>query len=160
LSLKIIVAIAQNWVIGNQNQMPWHIAEDLAHFKKQTINHTVIMGKNTYLSIGKALPQRKNIVLSRDPQFAPPDVEVCSSLAEAISHEPDAFIIGGASIFAQALPQVSLLYITHIDTAFEGDRVFPKLDFEQWQTLSCKNSLSVEGYQLSFCVYQRRNTTK
>ncbi|MDI3503800.1 MAG: dihydrofolate reductase [Candidatus Cloacimonadota bacterium] len=153
--LKIIVAMDQNRVIGSKGKIPWHIAEDLAYFKKQTLGHSVIMGKNTYLSIGRALPHRKNIVLSRDPAFAPPDAQVCKSLEEAISLAPDAFIIGGASIFEQALPQVDQMYITHIEAHFAGDRYFPRIDYAAWQQLSCQDAVSDSGYSLRFCIYQR-----
>lgn len=153
--LKIIVAMDKNRVIGLKGKMPWHIAEDLAYFKKQTLGHTLIMGKNTYLSIGKALPQRTNIVLSRDPTFKPPDAQVCNSLEEAISLAPDAFIIGGASIFEQALPQADLMYITHIEANFGGDRYFPGIDYSEWKQLSCQDAESVAGYNMRFCLYQR-----
>jgi len=159
LSLKIIVAMAQNRVIGKDNKMPWHIPEDLAHFKRITTGHTVIMGRKTYLSIGKALPKRKNIVLSRDASFQVKDATVYHSLAEAIADEPDAFIIGGAAIYEQALPLANELYITHIEAEIDGDSRFPQIDWRQWQEEDCNKADTKSGYKLRFCKYQRKKAT-
>lgn len=156
MNLKIIVAMTQNRVIGKDNQMPWHIPEDLAHFKKETTGHSIIMGRKTYLSIGRALPKRKNIVLSRDPSFSAEGVVVYHSLVEAIAAEPDAFIIGGAAIFEQALPLVNELYITHIEAEIKGDRQFPKLDWQLWQEQECTELHTASGYKLRFCKYKRK----
>lgn len=156
MSLKIIVAMTQDRVIGKDNQMPWHIPEDLAHFKRETTGHSIIMGRKTYLSIGRALPNRQNIVLSRDEAFAGKDLIVYHSLAEAIAAEPDAFIIGGAAIFEQALPLVDELYITHIEADIEGDRKFPELDWSLWQEQACTELLAASGYKLRFCKYKRK----
>lgn len=148
--------MTQNRVIGKDNKMPWHIPEDLAHFKRMTTGHTVIMGRKTYLSIGKALPNRKNIVLSRDDSFLVEDATVYHSLAEAIADEPDAFILGGTNIFEQALPLVNELYITHIEAEIDGDRKFPHIDWQQWQEEDCKEADTKSGYQLRFCKYHRK----
>jgi len=154
--LKIIVAMANDRVIGQDNSMPWHIPEDLAHFRQTTMGHSVIMGKNTYLSIGKALDGRTNIVLSRDPEFRPPDSVVYHDIAAAIEDYPEAFIIGGAKVFEQALPYAGQLYITHIDLDIPGDTRFPEIDLAKYQLLSCKASISRDGtYPLRFCLYQR-----
>jgi len=143
----------RNRVIGNDNQMPWHLPEDLAYFKRITMGHTVIMGRKTYLSIGKALPGRKNIVLSRDPDFEPKDAQIVDNLLDAT--EPGAFIIGGASIFEQTIDLVDTLYITHIDAEIGGDRKFPKLDWHHFRKVSCEEIQSSAGYKLSFCKYER-----
>jgi len=156
LSLKIIVAMTQGRVIGKDNQMPWHIPEDLAHFKRITTGHSIIMGRKTYLPIGRALPNRKNIVLSRDESFAGKDLVVYHSLAEAIAAEPDAFIIGGAAIFEQALPLVDELYITHIEAEIDGDRKFPELDWQLWHEEECQEADTKSGYKLRFCKYKRK----
>lgn len=156
MSLKIIVAMTQNRVIGKDNKMPWHLPEDLAHFKRTTTGHTVIMGRKTYLSIGKALPNRKNIVLTRDESFSAQDAVVYHSLAEAIADEPDAFILGGADIFEQALPLVNDLYITHIETEIDGDRQFPSVDWQLWQEEECTKLHSKSGYELRVCRYKRK----
>ena len=154
--LKIIVAMANDRVIGQDNRMPWHIPEDLAHFRQTTMGHSVIMGRNTYLSIGKALEGRKNIVLSRNTEFNPVDAIVYRDFKAAIADYPEAFIIGGAYVFAQALPYARQLYITHIDLDIHGDTRFPEIDLSQYQLLSCTSSLSRDGkYPLRFCLYQR-----
>lgn len=156
MNLKIIVAMTRDRVIGKDNQMPWHIPEDLAHFKRETTGHSIIMGRKTYLSIGRALPNRKNIVLSRDPSFSAEGVVVYHSLAEAIAAEPDAFIIGGAAIFEQALPQVDELYITHIEANIDGDRKFPELDWQLWEEEECTEADTKSGYKLRYCRYIRK----
>lgn len=148
--------MTQNRVIGKDNKMPWHLPEDLAHFKRMTTGHSVIMGRKTYLSIGKALPNRKNIVLTRDDSFMAEDAIIYHSLSEAIADEPDAFILGGANIFEQALPLVNELYITHIEAEIAGDRKFPEINWQQWQKIDCKEADSKSGYQLRFCKYQRK----
>ncbi|MCB5262080.1 MAG: dihydrofolate reductase [Candidatus Cloacimonetes bacterium] len=156
MSLKIIVAMTRGRVIGKDNQMPWQIPEDLAYFKKVTSGHSVIMGRKTFLSIGQALPHRKNIVLSRDPSFTAQDVIVYHSLAQAISAEPDAFIIGGATIFEQALPLVEELYITHIEAEIKGDRKFPEIDWTLWLEQECTELHAASGYKLRFCRYKSK----
>lgn len=136
--------------------MPWHIPEDLAYFKKTTLGHTVIMGSNTYRSIGKALPGRRNIVLSRSIELKLPDAEVYHSFEAAINAHPDAFVIGGAQLFALALPLASTLYITHIDQYIAGDTRFPELDLCAYRCLSCTENSSTNGqYPMRFCVYGR-----
>lgn len=157
MSLKIIVAMANNRVIGKDNRMPWHIPEDLAHFKQTTLGQAIIMGHNTYLSIGKALPERKNIVLSRDVDLVLPDAEVMHDFAKALAKYPDAFIIGGAVVFAAALPLAEYLYITHIDDDIEGDTYFPEVDWTLFKCLNCQAQSAGNGqYQLRYCVYQRK----
>jgi dihydrofolate reductase len=154
--LKIIVAMARNRVIGLNNQMPWHIPEDLAYFKKLTFGGTVIMGSNTYRSIGKALPGRTNIVLSRSKSLQLSDARLYDSFKDAIRDFPDAFVIGGAQLFAQALPLAGKLYITHIDLDIPGDTMFPEIQWGDWQRISCESAWGANGrYPLNFCVYQR-----
>lgn len=153
MNFKIIVAMDKNRVIGKGNQIPWHISEDLAYFKKITMGHTVIMGRKTYFSIGKALPGRKNVVLSRDKSLSLNDAIVVHNLFGLA--EPEAFVIGGASIFEQALDMADTLYITHIDAEFDGDIKFPEINWDLWTLVSCKDQMSSAGYKLSFCVYKR-----
>ncbi len=153
MNLKIIVAMDRNQMIGKDNDMPWQIPEDLAHFKQVTMGHTIIMGRKTYLSIGKALPGRKNVVLTRDTDFVAEDTVAVHDLQKAA--EPGAFVIGGASVYEQALPLADMLYITHIDAEFEGDRHFPKLDWAEWRQISSESLKSDAGYQLRFAVYKR-----
>lgn len=157
MSLKIIAAMAEDQVIGKDNQMPWHIPEDLAYFKQQTMRQVVIMGRNTLLSMGGALPGRTNVVLSREFAFKHDGVKVLHSLAAAAAQFPDAFIIGGAKVFAQALPIVDTLLITHIHAAIEGDTHFPAIDFRHWDKRTIATIESSNGYKLSFCEYTRKH---
>jgi len=138
--LSIIVAIAKNNCIGIKGKLPWNIPEDLEYFKKTTLNKTVIMGKNTFESIlsylGKPLPNRKNIVVALEKDYqVPVGVILHNSLNEAIASakNEDAFIIGGASIYAQAFPLADKLYITHVNQTVDGDAFFPVIDKTQWR---------------------------
>jgi len=148
----------RNRLIGNGGKLPWHIPEDLAWFKEQTLGHPVIMGKATWLSLGKPLPERQNIVLSTDPYFNPKGAEKATSLDKAISlcQDKDAFVIGGARVFEQFLPIVDRLVITQIDAEFEGDTCFPSFDLSAWQLLSSKALQTKAGIKLSFALYTRK----
>ncbi len=136
MSLKIIVAIARNGVIGCEGRMPWHLPEDLKHFKELTMGRTVVMGRKTFESIGKPLPGRTNVVVTRQQDFETQGVQVVHSLAEAVAKYPDAFIIGGAEVYRQALPLADELYITRIEADYEGDTKFPEFDPADWKLVS------------------------
>jgi dihydrofolate reductase len=133
--LSIIVAIAKNNAIGKDNQLLWHISEDLKYFRQVTSGHTVIMGRKTFESIGKPLPNRKNIVVSRT--LPPQDgITVVSSIAEALQHtanEPEVFVIGGGTIYRETFPLAQKLYITQVHENYEGDTFFPAIDPAEWQ---------------------------
>jgi dihydrofolate reductase len=127
--VSIIAAVAKNRVIGNKNQLPWHIKEDLQRFKRLTEHHVVVMGKNTYRSIGRPLPRRTNIVIS-DEAFEDEQIIIARSLDEALEKakgiEPEEiFIIGGAMVYKETIHLVDRLYLTEIDRAYEGDTFFP-----------------------------------
>lgn len=129
--LSLIVAMSKNGVIGCENKLPWHLPEDLKHFKKVTMGKPVIMGRKTFESIGRILPGRKNIIISRQRDLKIEGVEVASSLGDAIKlcvGVEEAFVIGGAQIYLEALPRVTRLYITEIDKEFLGDAKFPEID--------------------------------
>lgn len=134
--ISLIAAMDRNRLIGNNNQLPWHLPADFAHFKSVTMGKPIIMGRKTFESIGKALPGRTNIVLSRNPetQF---DGAVCvESLEAAISVVPDAeevMVIGGSTIYEMLLPCINRMYLTYVDAEFEGDAWFPAFDKEQWR---------------------------
>ena len=135
--LEMIVAHAENGVIGNAGTMPWHIPEDLKHFKTVTTGAAVIMGRKTFESIGRALPKRKNIVITRRPDYTAPGCTVVTSLAaalEAARTEERVFIIGGGEIYREALPQADRLWITEIAAAPVGDTTFPALNPQDWDT--------------------------
>lgn len=130
--ITIIVAIGNNYVIGKDGWMPWNFPDDLKQFKEKTLNHTVVMGRKTYESIGKPLVKRRNIVVTRDPRWSAEGVEVICDfagfLARNINSEEEIFIAGGAQIYQMALPYADKLVISHIDTDIEGDTYFPKWD--------------------------------
>lgn len=139
--INIIVAMADNRVIGKNNAMPWHLPADLKHFKAITMGHPVIMGRKTFESIGKALPNRRNIVVSRNHDYQASGAEVVSSLEAALSlveDQPEIFVIGGAQLFSQALPLAQKMYLTYIDLKVEGDTFFPVWDKNQWEEVSCQ----------------------
>lgn len=161
--LSIIVAVASNWAIGKENNLLWHISEDLKFFKRTTLGSPIIMGYNTFLSLGsKALPKRRNIVINRNvEEEAPAGVEFVMSLDEAVAlvkDEPQAFIIGGGRIYAAALDIVDQLYVTHVDTAIEdADTFFPDLTQTQWhQSETTPWSEDPEsGLRYRFAIYNR-----
>lgn len=133
--VNLIVAVDENNGIGKNNQLPWHLPADLKHFKNLTSGHSILMGRKTFDSIGKPLPNRRNIVISRQPDLNTEGVEYCSSLDEAIrlcNHEAEIFIIGGAQIFEQALGFADILYLTAIHHNFDTDTFFPKINTEKW----------------------------
>ncbi len=142
--INLIVAMANNRTIGLDNQMPWHLPADLKHFKAITMNHPVIMGRKTYQSIGKALPGRRNIVVSRDPDYRLDDAEVINDLEQVVGLCPEAsdiMIIGGANIYQQMLPKAHRLYLTFIDLDVAGDTYFP-----DWQGMGFRE-IALEEYQ-------------
>jgi dihydrofolate reductase len=133
---SLIVARARNGVIGRDNGMPWHLPADLAHFKRTTMGCPVIMGRRTWESIGRALPGRRNIVVSRTRGYQAPGAEVVTSLEDAwhaAAHANEAFVIGGAQLYAQALPEADRIYLTDIAGVVAGDTQFPALVPGEWR---------------------------
>lgn len=135
--LALVVAVAKNGVIGKDGGLPWRFPEDLRFFKRITVGHAVIMGRTTYESIGKPLPDRRNIVVSRNPDFAAAGCEVVTNLEAAIrlarEKDPEPRIIGGAALYAAAMPLVTTLYWTEIDESPQGDVFFPSFDRSAFQ---------------------------
>jgi len=158
LSLKLIVAMTKDRVIGKGNKMPWQIDEDLAYFKALTMGGAVIMGKRTYESIGRPLPGRTNVVLSRNPDFKREKLVSLTSLQEAIQKFPDAFIIGGANVFKQALPLVEIMYITQINAEIPGDTMFPIFDASEWDMEVLEKRITKSGYEILFLKYIRKKS--
>lgn len=146
MKLAIIVAAARNGVIGNNNQLPWHLPQDLKYFKSITLGKPVIMGRKTYESIGRPLPGRTNIVVTRNTDWQVDGVVVVNSLEQALVEArralaenievSEAMIIGGAEIYRSALPLVDRVYLTQVDVDAEGDAYFPALSETQWQLVS------------------------
>ena len=134
--ISLIAAAARNNVIGKGNALPWDLPADLKHFRETTAGHTVIMGRKTFESIGRPLPKRRNVVITRPPDYNPEGVEVVSSLETAITMIPDgeeAFVIGGGEIFRQALPLADRVYLTRVEVDVTGDAYFPALDPKEWR---------------------------
>ncbi len=159
--ISAIVAMGKNRVIGNQNQLPWHLPADLKHFKTITTGHPIIMGRKTYESIGKPLPNRTNIVVTRDPSFRAEGCIIVSSIQKAISEaeqneNKELFIIGGAEIFNASLPLIKRIYLTIIDHPFDGDVFFPELDVN-WKRRSAEEHKKDEqnAYDYTFLMLER-----
>ena len=157
--LSIVVAIAHNRVIGANNTMPWHLPEDLKRFKSLTFGKPVIMGRRTYDSIGRALPGRRNIVITRDANWMADGVEVVHSLDEAlvlIQNDTEASIIGGAQLYLQAMDIVQSLMVTEIDLDVAGDTFFPEINPDIWLEVSRQPQEDERGQHFDFVEYQRR----
>ena len=150
--INIIVAVAKNGVIGDKNSLLWHIREDMVHFRTLTSGHPVIMGRKTYESLGRPLPNRTNVVISRTPR----EIEGCTvvnSLEEAIAlfpKEEEVFIIGGAQIYAEALKVADRMYITHVERSYEGDTSFPEIDFSEWELTAVERHERGEEFDSPF----------
>lgn len=144
MRIAMIAAMANNRVIGKDNQMPWHLPADLKHFKKVTLGKPVIMGRKTYQSIGKALPGRRNIVVSRQNDALSDDADWVQSIEQALAlvqQDAEVMVIGGAEIYRQVLPIADTLYITDIDLAVEGDAFFP-----DYQAVACWKEIASEQH--------------
>jgi dihydrofolate reductase len=154
-----IVAMDRNRAIGYRGKLPWHLPADLKFFKETTTGHTILMGRKTYESIGKPLPKRTNVVLTRNPSFHAEGVQVVHSLKEAVQKfEGDQlFIIGGAEIFTALLPAADKLIVTHIDHEFEADTYFPAIPEQEWRITSRRPGITDEKnpYVYEFVVYER-----
>lgn len=166
MKLAIIVAQAKNRVIGINNKLPWHLPEDLRYFKQVTMGKPIIMGRKTFESIGRSLPGRTNIVITRQNDYAPDGVKVVDSLEAAyelaesiglINGIDEAMVIGGAQIYASALPKADRLYLTQVDAEIDGDAWFPEVQQQNWKEVGREN-FSAEGpnpYNYSFIVLDK-----
>jgi len=142
--LSIIAAMDRNRLIGNNNELPWHLPADLKHFRETTMGKPIIMGRKTWESLGRALPGRTNIVITRNTGYKAEGATVVHSLDDAIHAAGDvdeAMIIGGANLYAQALPKADRLYLTEVDGEFEGDAWFPAIDESRWRAESSESHL-------------------
>ena len=160
--LSIIVAKAKNNIIGKDNKIIWHLPEDLKHFKNITTGHTIIMGRKTFESLGRVLPNRKHIIFSNNPSFNVNDenVKVVHSLLEIqdlIEGKEEAFVIGGAMMYNFLMPYVKKMYVTEIDKEFEGDTFFPKIDDNIWKETSREKGIKDDKNNLDyyFVTYER-----
>jgi len=166
MRLSLIVATDENWVIGLDNKMPWHLPADLKYFKKTTINKPVIMGRKTFESIGKPLPGRKNIVVTRKKSWACEGVNVVHTFNDALQlgvsfalndESEEVMVIGGAQIYNEALPLVQRVYLTRIHAEFVGDTLFPRLNENEWNEVerNFNNANASNPYDYSFIVLER-----
>jgi dihydrofolate reductase len=162
--LTLVAAVAKNGVIGDSNALPWHLPEDLKHFKQLTSGHAVIMGRKTWESLPlrfRPLPGRLNIVLTRDPSYVATGASVVHTLQEAlkVGAGGTAFIIGGAELYAHALPLAERLELTEIDRDFPGDVFFPEIAPDEWRETSRQPGISSNGLRYAFTTYERTQST-
>lgn len=160
--ISIIVAMAENRVIGVNNTLPWRLPADLRHFRRLTTGHHVIMGRRNYESIGRPLPDRTNIVVTRNPAYRAPGCRVRHSLEDAlrdVGNDPEVFIIGGAEIYRQALGKADRIYLTLVHATIGGDTRFPEFDTREWNETSRARHEADEKnpYAYSFVTYDRKN---
>ncbi len=155
MTISLIAAVAENGIIGGGNTLLWNIPEDLKHFKEKTSGHTVIMGRKTFESIGRPLPHRTNIVITRDTQYSRDGIDIVNSLEEALrfvsleqgkafeqnQEEVEVFIIGGGEIYHQAIEKAHKLYVTEVHAVFDGDVKFPEIHKEIWKEISREDHL-------------------
>ncbi|MDQ0350809.1 dihydrofolate reductase [Alkalibacillus filiformis] len=161
MKLSLIVAMDDNQVIGLNNDMPWHLPNDLKYFKKVTSGSPIVMGRKTFESIGRPLPNRHNIIMTRNEQYTQ---ESCSivhqweDLSPLVDGEEEVFIIGGSELFKDALEQVDYMYITRIHETFDGDTYFPTINWDDWELVSEQSGELDEKnkHEHTFLVYRRK----
>ena len=170
--LSCIAAVAENGVIGKDNELPWRLSQDLKRFKKLTVGHVIIMGRKTFESIGRPLPNRVSIVVTRDAEYEAPGAVVVHSVEQAIEQarrteqategEPEAFVIGGEAIFREALPLCSRLYLTRVHAEAPGNVRFPELDWTRWRAADEESRPADEknDHATTFVVCERVKKTK
>ncbi|HAP70125.1 MAG TPA: dihydrofolate reductase [Flavobacteriales bacterium] len=159
--ISIIVAASENNVIGKNNDLIWHLPNDLKFFKRMTSGHTIIMGRKTFESVGRPLPKRTNIIITRDTDFNPEGCVVVHSLedalAEAAKTDKNPFIVGGEQIYRLALPLTDVVYLTRVHHEFDGDRYFPELGKEWNEVENIPHSVDEKhSYAFTFKTYKRR----
>ena len=151
--IVLIAALAKNRVIGIDNKLPWRLPDDLQHFKKLTLGHSIVMGRKTWESLPGVLPDRHHIVITRDTNYSAPNAEIVHSIEEAISlvpgHQP-VFIVGGANLYQQLLEKADRMELTMVDAEPEGDAFFPEWDTQQWQEVSREHHAADERHKFAF----------
>ncbi len=160
MSLTLVVGMARNRAIGKGNQLPWHLPEDLKHFKTLTTGHCLIMGRKTFDSIGKALPNRRTIVITRQSDWNHLACERADSIETAIQlanqdHSRKIFIVGGSQIYAQSLKLADTVIATQIDIDVQADAFFPELPSKEWRLVQEQKEISATGTNYSICEYRR-----
>lgn len=160
--ISFIVAMDENRAIGKNNQLPWHLPEDLKFFKRTTMGHPIAMGRKTHESIGRALPGRENLIITRQSGYQAEGCKVFSTMDDFIQYcrkqNEEIFIIGGAEIFKETFNYVDRLYITLIHHEFEGDTYFPNFDLNDWMLVSSERGMKDEKnpYDYEFQIYDRK----
>ena len=160
--ISLIWAMDENRVIGKDNQLPWHLPEDLKFFKRTTLGHPIAMGRKTHESIGRILPGRENIIITRNQDYQCEGCTILYSLDELYKlsqqNQDEIFVIGGAEIFQRVLLMADRLYLTKIHHAFSGDTYFPKIDMSEWELQSCEQGFQDEKnhYKYEFLIYYRK----
>jgi len=165
MRMSIIAAVAENGVIGRGGKLPWHLSDDLRRFKRLTMGHTIVMGRRTWESIGRPLPGRRTIVVSRQPRYRvdTQGVEVAVRLEDALriaetAGEDELFIVGGAELYRAALPLADRIHLTRVHAEINGDTRFPDVDWHQWQLVESEDHDSDDknDYGYHFEIYERR----
>lgn len=152
----MIVAVANHQVIGVNNTLPWHLPEDLKRFKALTMGHHIVMGRKTYESLGRLLPGRTTVIVTRNKDYKVEGAVVVHSLAQAVQHcqqDDEVFLIGGAELYKEAMQLANKLYITEIHADFEGDAFFEQIDLTRWQEVAREQHLSENGLRYSYVSY-------
>lgn len=156
--ISLIAAVARDGTIGAGNAIPWQIRGEQKYFRGITSGHPIIMGRKTHESIGRPLPDRRNIVISRNPDYRAEGCEVFASIEDALAacrDAPEVFVIGGAQLYRECLPRADRLYLTEIDADFGGDTRFPDFDRARWETISRQRQQSESGWSYDYAVYRR-----
>jgi dihydrofolate reductase len=161
MTISLVVAASTNNVIGSDGGLPWHLPDDLRHFKRLTTGNPIVMGRRTFESIGRPLPDRRNIVMTRDPDYVAPDCDVVSSVREALELVEDAdevMIIGGGQVYRDFLPHADRIYLTRVQADVEGDTYFPDIDEAGWRLVSSEPHAADEKHAYAFdvIVFERR----
>ena len=157
-NISVIVAVAKNGVIGQNNTLPWHLPEDLKHFRALTTGHHIIMGRKTYESLGRLLPARTTVIVTRNQDYCLDGALVAHSLEEAVilcGGDDEAFVIGGAELYQDGLKLANKLYVTEIDFEVAGDAFFPVFSKEEWNEVSRESHTSAQGLDFSYITYVR-----
>jgi len=158
--LSIIVAVARNRVIGVNNTLPWRLPEDLKRFRALTTGHHIIMGRKTYESLNRLLPDRTTVIVTRNTDYQVAGALIANSLQQAMKlcgDDEEVFLIGGAELYRDGLKLADKLYMTEIDATFEGDAFFPELDETKWQEVSREQHNSAQGLSFSYVTFRLRN---
>jgi dihydrofolate reductase len=161
MTVSLVVAASKNNVIGRDGELPWHLPEDLRHFRRITTGKPVIMGRKTFESIGRPLPDRHNIVMTRDPDYAAEGCDVVDSVAEALDVAGDAdevMVIGGGQVYRDFLPRADRIYMTRVQAEVQGDTRFPRIEGNAWRLVSAEHHAADEKHEFAFemMVFERR----